>query len=530
MVPTASDSTPPPAFIPVPGGPSVSGVTLFAVRLASELARLGGRVTLAMHAPPAGHATLDLTRVPGLGAPSIRVLDLTGTPPLDTLEDDGAALVPHYRRAIETLAGRRPAVMVLGQHETVFAAGAALSQDSDGTVRTIGVAHSDNGYDAQLLRRYEPMLSRLVVVSDALSGAMNQALTRERPERVRDLRMIPYGVPVPPAVPPRPPIGGRPVKLLYAGRLDHRQKRVLALPALSLELSQRGIDHEVTIAGDGPAEADLRAACADAPRVTLRPAGAPESVEALLREHDAFVLPSRFEGLSVAMLEALAQGCVPIVAPSRSGTSQAIRSGVTGEIAEVGPDADEPATALALADAIEAFGRRDLTEMSARCHARALEAFSIEQHGLAWADVLREAADDIPRPWPAGRSFAAMRDLRSDDTARRATARLRRLRTTIGDAPVAIHGSGRFAAGLASELERFNIAAVADDDRQRHGDPFLGVRIGSPETAAESGAAHVIIVSALYEDEIWARRSMYASRGLVVHRLQAADDRAASAS
>ena len=501
----------------MPGGPSVSGVTLFALRLAGALARAGGQVTLILHAPPPGHTRLDLAGFPGLDAPGLRIVDLTDRPRLEDLAGDIAPIMPAYRAAVHERDGAGPAALILGQHETAFAAAAALSQVMPESIRCIGVAHSDNGYDTSVLRTYEPMLHGLVGVSDELA----EQLRRSLPERSAEVRMIPYGVEVPTEPVARDPLADRPLRLLYTGRLEHRQKRVLALGHLSTELERRGIPHELTVHGDGPAADALRDACAGSASVRIGPAVSPAEVSGLLDAHDVFVLPSRYEGLSVAMLEALAHGCVPVVAPSRSGTLQALRAGVTGEIAGVDPDADEEATALALADAIEALRRRDLPEMSRRCHAGALARFSIDVHAAAWCSVISDAGRAHPRPWPATRPCSPSPG--TSGTDQHAASTLRSLLDEIGDVPICVHGSGRFAASMAPELVGARVVAVTDDDRQRHGDRFLGCEIVPPQRAGASGAKHLIILSAMHEDAIWQRRAVYESQGLTVHRLHAAD-------
>ena len=46
--------------------------------------------------------------------------------------------------------------------------------------------------------------------------------------------------------------------------------------------------------------------------------------------HDLFLLTSAFEGLPLSMLEAMGQGCVPVVADLASGISEVIQHGVNG--------------------------------------------------------------------------------------------------------------------------------------------------------------------------------------------------------
>jgi glycosyltransferase involved in cell wall biosynthesis len=101
---------------------------------------------------------------------------------------------------------------------------------------------------------------------------------------------------------------------------------------------------ELTIAGSGPAEAELRAALAGA---SVEFSGTLDSDQLLrlFRSQDVFLLVSQFEGLSIGMLEAMGQGCVPLVSAVRSGATEAIRDGENGMVAPIG---DIPAFAVRL--------------------------------------------------------------------------------------------------------------------------------------------------------------------------------------
>ena len=52
--------------------------------------------------------------------------------------------------------------------------------------------------------------------------------------------------------------------------------------------------------------------------------------------HDVFLLTSAFEGLPLSMLEAMGQGCVPVVTDLPSGIPEAIQHGVNGFRCEAG--------------------------------------------------------------------------------------------------------------------------------------------------------------------------------------------------
>ncbi|QUV81159.1 glycosyltransferase [Chloracidobacterium sp. D] len=53
-------------------------------------------------------------------------------------------------------------------------------------------------------------------------------------------------------------------------------------------------------------------------------------IQALMAEHHMFVLLSDYEGLPIALMEAMATGLVPICTAMRSGIGQLVVDGVTG--------------------------------------------------------------------------------------------------------------------------------------------------------------------------------------------------------
>ena len=116
---------------------------------------------------------------------------------------------------------------------------------------------------------------------------------------------------------------------LFVGRLT-RQKGVdvllRALSALAADLPRL----HVLIAGDGPDRATLqqlatRLNVAD----RVRFLGRRDDVPRLMATADAAVLPSRWEGLSLVLLEAMAAR-LPVVAAAVEGHSEVIEDGATG--------------------------------------------------------------------------------------------------------------------------------------------------------------------------------------------------------
>jgi glycosyltransferase involved in cell wall biosynthesis len=130
-------------------------------------------------------------------------------------------------------------------------------------------------------------------------------------------------------------------------------------------------DAELAIVGTGPQEEALREATKELPSIQW--AGATPQPQRFLRAADLFVLPSYEEGMSVALLEAMAAG-VPVVATDIPGNRALIDSGQHGLLVTAHrPDL------LGKAMLLQLQGRGAALEMARAAHARVRDQFSIAQ-------------------------------------------------------------------------------------------------------------------------------------------------------
>jgi glycosyltransferase involved in cell wall biosynthesis len=88
------------------------------------------------------------------------------------------------------------------------------------------------------------------------------------------------------------------------------------------------------VGGSGPQDAELQAECLRLGlRERVRFLGAHEQISRLYNAADAFVMSSRFEGLSVALLEASSMG-LPSVVTNVGGNAEVVLDGITGYVVE----------------------------------------------------------------------------------------------------------------------------------------------------------------------------------------------------
>jgi glycosyltransferase involved in cell wall biosynthesis len=166
---------------------------------------------------------------------------------------------------------------------------------------------------------------------------------------------IPNGVPV-----PNPPYARRAdwrqaPTAVFVGRLAVEKSIGTLLDAWPLVRAEFP-GARLVLVGDGPERAGLEAHAARLGLTTadvVRFAGALADPSAALREADLFVLPSREEGMSIALLEAMALG-LPVVVSSIPGNRKLVADFKHGRLF---PVSDPAALARAVVDQWSEFDR-----------------------------------------------------------------------------------------------------------------------------------------------------------------------------
>jgi glycosyltransferase involved in cell wall biosynthesis len=190
----------------------------------------------------------------------------------------------------------------------------------------VAINHGDFDYFYGLAVRHQAVIDAFVTYTEHMRQRLTELLP---PERHDSIHLLPYGVDIPergrlPAASPSARL-----RLVYVGRLS-RDKGVFDLPLIDRALRARGVDPQWTLQGTGPDEDALKQAWQDRRDIDWRGFRPMPEVLALLQRQDVLVMPSRGEGLPVALLEAGAAGVVPVISNLPSGIPEVVDPGATG--------------------------------------------------------------------------------------------------------------------------------------------------------------------------------------------------------
>ncbi|WP_216900469.1 glycosyltransferase family 4 protein [Synechococcus sp. CCY 9618] len=344
----------------------ISGVTTWVLTLARRLAADG--VPVAIHfviAPgePQGEPSLfqDLRQ---------RGIHVSSAPRRPTLKDD-------TRETLAFLNHWQPTVFLPQCKPAHYAAAAVAGACGLPWALTI---HSDDPDYWSTVRQFGGSRdgSAIVSVSEHIQGELN----RRAPDRAS--RVIPYGVAIPECT---TTYRNDPFQVVFSGRLWEHQKRAsLVIQALIGACQDHGA-MRATLLGEGYARRDCERQVAEAgltARITFTGSLPPFEVMARLLESQAILLMSDFEGLPIALLEAMAAGVVPVVRRIPSGIPELVTHEHTGLL--VSEDPGEAAAAL-----VRLAGDADLwRRCSTAARERVARGNSADTSYAQWREVLEQ--------------------------------------------------------------------------------------------------------------------------------------------
>lgn len=367
---------------------TLNGVTIFSLNLVRGLLERGVDARILLTEEDC--VVVDVMDPPVRRPPEIRFDEL----PVEWWEGWGA----HWGALARYLERQAPCIYIPNSDYRHSCVSPLLSEE----VAIVGIVHSDDPLHYDHVSR----LGRFWDATACVSRTLNENVASLCPE-IRDrLRTIPIGIAIPGEMAARGS-GDEDtdtLRVIYHGVLKQHQKRILDLPKIVEATAARGVPIELTIAGGGPEEKELRAAArslVDRGLVRFLGVVPHDRIPELLGANDVYLLVSEFEGMPNALLEAMANGCVPVVSEMKSGVPELVLDGETGLLAPIG---DIEAFADRLASLHEDPGERR------RIGSRAYEAvrrgaFSRDEMVDAYVDLFdRVAPNRREKPFrrPAG--------------------------------------------------------------------------------------------------------------------------------
>jgi glycosyltransferase involved in cell wall biosynthesis len=259
-------------------------------------------------------------------------------------------------------------------------------------IPTVGILHSDDDFHREVLKNFvmgakNYQFSALVSVSRFLEEYTEESLKTSKHSALTSeiiFKRIPYGVPIPGQ---KVQSSEKRLKLLYVGRLEEEQKQISAVTHALCQLTRKVSEVEVLIVGEGSARANVEKILAEeGENLPIRLGGLVENskIQALMLEHHAFVLLSSYEGLPIALMEAMACGLVPICLNMQSGIPELVEDGVTGIV--VNNREDE------FIHAVQRLGEQPQLweKLSLAARAKIEHGYSVQLSNSQWLDFLRD--------------------------------------------------------------------------------------------------------------------------------------------
>ncbi len=294
------------------------GPVIFAERLARQLARAGHEARILLT-----EAGSTLVREPTDDAipPSGLPVDLLPAGPDDTWGQRWESL----ERYLEE---RAPCTYIMLHDWRNNIIAPRLSR----RIRLIGLVQADSALEFDQANRLGEWWDAIVAVSDSIHFKLASGFPHLAPRMLT----IPNAVPCLADMPAKD--AGGPLRIAYSGELRPQQKRLDDMVAVARQLAERRIDFHLRFFGDGLYRhhlEDSARSLVERGYVSFAGCLASEQLLVELARQHVFLLTSEYEGLSIALLEAMSRGCVPVVSRLAS-QSMVIREGENALAADVG--------------------------------------------------------------------------------------------------------------------------------------------------------------------------------------------------
>ena len=275
----------------------------------------------------------------------------------------------------------------------------------EGAGATGDIAWQSWGNFGRMIGRRCRRASAFVSISKAIEQELRDSYRAGTMRRVRSKRVdhrkeesprivaIPNGVPVPDLAWQRRRDWRVTPRAVFVGRLAAEKGLDVLVAAWPL-VRARYPEAQLSLIGDGPQRPSLEQMIGTlgmmlGPGQAVDMPGAVPEPSEVMRDADLFILPSREEGMSIALLEAMALG-IPLVASSIAGNRRLVSDFKHGRLA---PADDPESLARIIIDQWDNFDRA--FHMSRAARSRVEQEFSIQavarQHLALFEEILQNS-------------------------------------------------------------------------------------------------------------------------------------------
>lgn len=368
----------------LPDGLTLGGVTVWSVEMARRLVARGQMVTILEH-QAYYNPKIDLDLPPQAEHLSCLNKVSPNSPFLTT---------PHVTDYLPTYRTLLPGIIIPNWAYGTFAACAALATEQPDKLRVIGYAHSDEIGYYDWLSYYEAIIHRFIASTPDIAAK----LSRRLPHRQTNILIQPNPVDAPSVLQRSYAQAGSPLRLVYIARIEQRQKRVYDLVHLVKSLAAENVNFQLRVIGDGADKESLSRKFktldpAIQQRISLERSVSLHQLREVWLSQDIFILVSEYEGTSLAMLQSMAHGCIPVVTQV-SGTSL-IEQGINGFCVPVGEMAQMAHTIKCLDN-----DRQQLPVLGQQAHAAIGAQFGFDTYLNRFLNIVDQIWQEPPRPWP----------------------------------------------------------------------------------------------------------------------------------
>lgn len=301
----------------IPSG-MISGVDIFATHLVRQLIQRGVKVKIVSTSMEKNSAT---------------TLPLDSDLPLECLDHlfQARGWRQRWQLMIDYLEAHAPCIYI-PNYDYAYS---SVSPKLSARVKIVGIAHSDDPVHYEHVTRLGHTWDAIVGVSQAITQQIATLMPSLQPR----LHTIPYGVELPITRLTWAVVTDEPLRLIYCGRLEQEQKRVMDMMEVAQTLQKHQIPFLFTLVGDGSARSAMEERCSTyglQERIIFTGKLPNRAVAQQLQQNTIFLLTSSYEGLPVSLLEAMSHGLVPVVSAIRSGIPELVRHGENGLLSTIG--------------------------------------------------------------------------------------------------------------------------------------------------------------------------------------------------